>query len=94
VENGCQTNGSIEATFRHPKASVNAHFSDRKLLILAGKRQIGGISKICAGICAFLQPVHCQPLRKLRTASPGSQLPCERLSIPYNLKILKKSLDV
>jgi hypothetical protein len=43
--------------FRHPKASVNVHFSASKTLISAGKRQIVGISKTCAGIRTFLQPV-------------------------------------
>ena len=48
---------SIRAVFRPPIASISVHFPARKLRISAGKRRIVRISKTCAGIRTFLQPV-------------------------------------
>jgi hypothetical protein len=56
-ENGYRTRGSIRAEFCLPNASISVHFPALKLRISEEKRWIGIISKTCAGIRIFLQPV-------------------------------------
>lgn len=56
-ENGYGTLWSIRAGFCLPKASISVHFPALKLRISAGKRWIVRISKTCAGIRTFLQPL-------------------------------------